>query len=238
MDALYVATWNVLAASYLRLEYYPHLTAAPDHQQRRAQIRSRMMRLAASGVEVVALQEVEPDVAGDVADTLAGWTIEYIRRPGRNEGSLIASARRPSASILHEFCNDRVATTLLIDGTAVTSTHLTWSDTPDPTPHPAAAEARELAAQLEAYPRSVIVGDLNDTPGGPVLATFAQLGWRPDSWTGTTAITNGTRPAHIDHLLGRGAAISGTHATVAADRALPDAAFPSDHVPVAATITI
>jgi endonuclease/exonuclease/phosphatase family metal-dependent hydrolase len=230
---LTVVTWNVLADAYLRAEYYPHLDELPAARARSGAIDDELRSIAAIA-DVIALQDAESHVA-DLAAGLDGFDSHWEQRPGRHDGTLLAVRRelRPTFTAAHVACGDHVQVSAVfhVGGRTVTATsvHLSWSDARDD--HPGVTQIGHVDADI-------VCGDLN-AGAGPVIDALGAAGYRcafPDL---ATAVINGHEPATIDAVCVRGdLRVSAVDVLAFAARPLPDAEFPSDHVPVAATVTL
>lgn len=243
-EPLVVCTWNVLADRYVRAEYYPHLLELPAPGSRRGAVAAVAADLARR-CDVFCAQEVDEGTAEAVTSALgAGWLSHFEVRPnGRVEGSLVAARTRlrplfrsGSAGVAdHRW----VSATLTVAGRSVTvaGTHLPWA--PEGTgDHPGVVCVEHLGGVLPAD--AVLTGDLNAGLGSEVfdaltLAGFCTAPVAPSS----TAVVNGADPAALDWVFARGAlSVEELCLPVPAAAPLPTASFPSDHVPVLATVSV
>lgn len=246
MGVLRVATWNVLAEQYLHADRYPHLAVLPDADLRRRAVR-RIVGELAGAVDLIALQEVEEPLADALRSDLAGHDIRWSPLgAGRTDGLLLAVPQTLGASFAADGETTdpsarRVALVarLPIDGALLTvaCVHLNWSPVDSPA-HRGIRQAKAIVGVLAGVQRALILGDLNDFRGGPVLAAIADGGFEVVSPETATAVINRRGPVIIDHLAVRGASVRDVRTVEAADRPLPDDRCPSDHVPVMGTVGI
>jgi endonuclease/exonuclease/phosphatase family metal-dependent hydrolase len=240
MEDLRVLTWNVLADSYIRPEYYAHLNGLPDPTARRAAVVG-VLAEASDNVDVLVLQEVEDHVACAVRARLDGWQVLSTLRPTKREGSLVAVRPGLWAHLSRVALSpDRVCARATLETTSglvsILGVHLAWSDQPAAS-HPGVAQARELMELAPPGP-VVVAGDFNDEPSGVVLDVFTAAGFTDVPVPHPTAVVNSDRQTIIDHVTTRGLGPATAEVLVEAARPLPDDVFPSDHVPVLATIKL
>jgi endonuclease/exonuclease/phosphatase (EEP) superfamily protein YafD len=173
-----VCTYNVLAQSYIKREYYPYSPAeALEKNARNALVLQKLQELSA---DVFCLQELEADIAAE----LAGWpeyTLHYFQKKARTEGcgiffknsvfqSSVAQVLRYQHQEGHELA---VIAELLWNQRPlfVACTHLRWK--PDSTPveqHTGLLQLQELLAVIKQKPGDwLVAGDLNAGVSSPVL---------------------------------------------------------------------
>lgn len=241
--ALRVCSWNVLADAYLRPQYYPHLPVLPGPGERRGAVAGVAAALV-SRVDVFCAQEVDEATAASIAAALGpGFESLFACRPGsRVEGSFIAArgALEPSFSSGSAGVADHRWVATRLAGPAgpvqVVGTHLPWAPA-GAVPHVGVTAASQMLGDLDFD--AVLVGDLNASSGSEVLAELSTAGFSGPVPPAATAVVNGSERAAIDWVLARGAArVERLEVPFAADRPLPDAAFPSDHVPVLADVSM
>jgi endonuclease/exonuclease/phosphatase family metal-dependent hydrolase len=233
-------TWNVLADSYVRREYYPHTDA-------------RFLRWGARTVAVVdtieretadifCLQEAEPRLITHARKRLDGWTIRFESKVGKPDG--VAILARPgillddTTPLVFSDGSGHVAlaATVDVDGLAVriATTHLRWDRPGTPfADRYASRQVRELGSVLHAP--AILCGDLNFEPDDVVYEALIGAGY-VDPFAATnppTANPNG-RAKRIDYVLHTRDLDAQTRAplVIVDDTALPSDAMPSDHVPL------
>ncbi len=240
MNAFRVWSWNVLADAYLILDYYPHLTSRPESAGRLTMVSDVVARFA-DLADVICLQEVDARAADAVGDRLVGWDTTWVQRPGgRPDGSLVSTrsglgARHTSLEILGR--RSAATAEIGVDDSSVlfASVHISWAP-PEAADHPGVEEVAELVRILGDPAAVVVAGDLNDDAGGQVMSAFERFGFIGCGNSSPTAFVNGGGRI-IDHVVGRGVGLTDIPGNWKADGPLPDAGFPSDHVPVAALVT-
>jgi mRNA deadenylase 3'-5' endonuclease subunit Ccr4 len=255
-----IATWNVLAADYLRRDRYPRASERwfePDWRQ--PQVAARALRLDA---DLLCLQEVDAGMWTLLQRALAhaGYAGDFAPKSGRTEGCALFWRRDRFEAIACErlvYADRHVAQADAVDsghvaqlvrlkcGTrqlGVANTHLRW----DPparrgADHVGVRQARELIAQLQrdraAPEASVVCGDFNAEAQSEVLVEFRRAAWRDAAETHTGPTFNATGPArrndfiqYTPSLVWRACATP----RIDADTILPGDDEPSDHVPVVA----
>ncbi len=255
-----VATYNVLADSYIKPEYFPRTPSMYlDPTWRHPALALRIVRL---GADVVGFQEMEPVALGHVERALGplGYRCHFARK-GRGRPDGCALAVRESALLtlaVHSFeyddgDADRPASGHLAllgvfeqEGRrfGVATTHVKW-DPPD-LPGPQRYGARQVPLLLERIERVepacatwVVCGDFNAEAANPVLEPFVRRGFldayrdRPDAFT-----ANANRRARRIDFLFHTPDLAAHPANVLPlnnDTSLPTMAEPSDHLPISAT---
>jgi len=131
-----------------------------------------------------------------------------------------------------------VIASLAIDGVPIVlaSVHMTWCGNHPAGTLGAVADAVALADLLHEMPHTAIVGDINDAPGGPILGALVHRAYDAVTQSGATAVFHDAGSMQVDHILTRGMTGIERPTGFLADEPLPTPAFPSDHVPIAATI--
>jgi endonuclease/exonuclease/phosphatase family metal-dependent hydrolase len=237
---LRVASYNVLADSYIRPDRYPrcepeHLTPAWRH----ARLASRVGALAA---EIVCLQEVEADVLARLAAALPAHEVRWLPKPGRADG--VAIATRVPIVAEHRLAypdeTGRVALMVVVllerRRLGVVSTHLKLD---------AAIGLSQAEALLEALGSVacdgwVVCGDLNATPGSAIVERLV-AGGLADAHAGRGAYTSNFAggPSRIDYVLHTAAVASEPlveRPSITPESVLPSLDEPSDHLPVVARV--
>lgn len=241
-----VVTWNVLADAYAHPDRYPavpaDLLAWPG---RRARI---VDTVAAFDAPIVCLQEASVDLAAALEATLDAHVHWTPKTAGKPDG--LITVTRGDVTFFGAGDLDHDTTGAVTQVLAVTvggrrlwvaNTHLRWSDRPG-TDHVGYRQVRQLLDALTPVAQpTLIVGDSNDEPGGPVRTALTDGGFT-DPVRAATAVVDGHqvpggRPVSIDVIAGRGVHVERLRIPEPAG-VLPDATHPSDHVPVHATVTL
>lgn len=249
-----IATYNVLASAYAAPRFYPR--TSPDQLERVGREARVVARVAALGVDVACLQEVEPHVFAALTSALdpLGYVGRFAPKSGKPDG--VATFVRSSIAIVSTrviaFADGRggapsghvalLVTLELGEGLAtVANTHLKW-DAPDA---PAAdrwasRQLPEILAARRELGRDaafVLVGELNFTPTSEPARLLAEAGLvDADPRAAPTCVANG-RARKIDWLASTGLVSELGPLPVLDDAtALPSDAEPSDHVPLVATL--
>jgi endonuclease/exonuclease/phosphatase family metal-dependent hydrolase len=229
-----VATWNILAQAYVVANRYAHCEpVALDPQVRRQLL---LDRVSALNVDVLLLQEVEPDAHEAIARRL-GWKGVFAQRRGRPDGASVLSRLPMKGNEVLRYqspgSQDQVALIVELAEAVVVSTHLQWQ--PEGTAaerHAGRLQLLELLNRVDERPW-IIGGDFNAVPDSTVLREALARGFVESS----SALTcNANRePRKLDFLLAKG-----IHATerplpqITTDTALPSTTEPSDHLALAA----
>ncbi len=240
-----VLSWNVLAPAYALPGRYAgvpadHLAAATRVPRLRDQLAGLL-----PNVDVLALQEVDADLAGWLRG-LPGAAVAYRQRPRSPDGVALVSERHPLEAPTGGTSTDgrRVWAAATVTGIRVLSAHLDWAPA-NAEPHRGGIQASELLAWADQDPATsglplVVAGDLNaawDSAPGAALAAggLVPLG----DPVRATAVVDG-RAVDLDGVAARGA--TGTLTVLrelpapGAAFTLPDATTPSDHAPICAVL--
>jgi endonuclease/exonuclease/phosphatase family metal-dependent hydrolase len=231
-----VATWNILAQAYVVADRYAHCTpAALEPAARRTLL---LDRLSALNVDVLLLQEVEPDAHEAIARRL-GWKGIYAQRRGRPDGASVLTRLPIKGNEVLRYqskgSQDQVALIVELAEAVVVSTHLQWQ--PDGTTderHAGRSQLLELLNRLDER-AWVIAGDFNAVPDSSVLREAFARGFVESS---TAPTCNANRaPRKLDFLLAKGLkAIARPLPEISADTPLPSATEPSDHLALVADL--
>lgn len=249
-------TWNILAPIHVRPERYPRVPPELlDGAARNARILERLRVLDA---DVIALQEVEPDVAAYLHDGLRDRAYDWrltLKQQFRLEGVALFVRRSVFGPVRFEEIIYRedvpgVSPTgnvaLLAHATfagrpiLLATTHIKWELPEVPLDrHRGLIQVRQLADRLRSGPPAVVSGDFNATTTSPVLAPLWALGLRDpfaalDQPTGTF---NGRATrldflVHAPELVGTGDRLP----TLTGESVLPSVDEPSDHLLLRATL--
>jgi mRNA deadenylase 3'-5' endonuclease subunit Ccr4 len=233
-----VATWNILATSYIRREFYPKTPPELLDPARRLPAVAR--RAAELGVYILCMQEVEQSVYAALEESLAGYEGAYVPRGhGRPDGCatffrggcFTLSGEGPILKLDHS--RRRLA---------VLNTHLKWD--PPGTPRERQAGHRQIMQALDALAQAgpadgrILCGDLNATPESDVIEALLAAGMDyahrecPD-----IATCNSNHQAKlIDYLFFSGSlrAKPVRPEPIDDETMLPSPAQPSDHLPLIA----
>jgi mRNA deadenylase 3'-5' endonuclease subunit Ccr4 len=252
------ATYNILADSYIRPEWYPHTPAEWLTPTRRHS--ALVAAIVELGSDMIALQEVELPVFEMLETHLKplGYTGRYEAK-GRNKPDGCAT-----------FVNQEVVTGIkwqrldyqdAMEGGAVSghlalitllemngrslgvaNTHVKWA--PPETPRTAHQGARQLdelvdfcmAQSCDAW---IVCGDLNCVPDSTVLDSLREAGFIDSHDANHAPTCNANRaPRKLDHIFVTQAlhSVPGAIETIDADTPLPSSVHPSDHLPVTAIL--
>ena len=254
---LRVASWNLLADSYMDRERYARSPASVlDPARRHPALVEGCRRLDA---DVLCLQEVEPVVYALLARELRplGYEPRYGPKAGKPEGcaTFYRLARAPAAitEVLHyqdgeeegERSGDVALITFHHRGPAVVNTHLRWSPPEVPPDRRAGVrQARELSARIGRSPEHpwIVCGDLNAPPGSPELEALREAGLADaHAAFGDAPTVNAVGGARRRDFLLHGPELDADPdplPPLGADEVLPGEGRPADHLPVAATVRL
>lgn len=242
-----MVSWNVLAACHVREEYYPEIPErALDASARREQVIAVLARLVqAHQIDVAALQEVDEELCGMLGER--GWEVAWASKErGHAEGVAVCVARGSawelgeSSTLLHQDGSGHVTQIAQLrqggDEITVASTHVRWAprNTPVHT-HIGVGQILETASALMDAERSVLCGDVNDEPGGPVRRALEASGWEEIGDDRATAWIGG-RGGAIDLIAARRLQGRALDLGISAAGPLPSLACPSDHIPIGAAL--
>jgi mRNA deadenylase 3'-5' endonuclease subunit Ccr4 len=255
-SGIVIATYNVLAAAHVKPEFFPRVDPALfAPAERYPRIAERVLGLNA---DVVCLQEADRDLYELLVRRLGsqGYRGHWAQKGEGKPDGCATFVRAPwllTGTYVLQFADGggshgRSGHVALIAAIArdgrrlvVANTHLKWYAPEKPEERRLSlAQAKELAALLKVNdsPR-VLCGDLNAELGGPILETFASVGFA-DAHPSSDATNNAGGVARkIDFLLHTAelVAVPRQTAHVADDTVLPSDAEPSDHVPLVATFS-
>lgn len=249
-----VATYNVLANAYVKPERYRH---SPPEALEPVGRRARLLdRIAALEVDVLCLQEVEPDAHAAIVQRLGdGYESAFAPRRGRPDGASLFARKSMctwhGSEVMHYRAHasgdDQVAliVRLAIGGRAfaIASTHLQWcAEDTRPEQHIGRAQLQELldrrddstwivGGDFNAISQSCVVVDA--LARGMALGAATQRPW-------DTCNANG-RPRKLDYLLftaGRLVPQPGTLPKLFRDTPMPSLTEPSDHLPLRIDFTL
>jgi mRNA deadenylase 3'-5' endonuclease subunit Ccr4 len=253
-----VATWNILATSYIRATQFPGTPGwALDPAWREPAV---VRHAAALDVDVLCLQEVERALFEALVARLSrlGYRGTLVSKAnGRPDGCATFLRESRCRAIAEERLvysdgvqggrdSGHIAQVVVtgVDGVrlSVLNTHLKW-DPPGTRPEQqiglrqmraALARADELRAESTVQ---LICGDFNATPDSDLVALLEQAGFERTHHLGFTGNSN-REPKLIDYLFVRGpVTIEPTDlAPIDSATILPSLEQPSDHLPVVARL--
>ncbi|MFV8751928.1 endonuclease/exonuclease/phosphatase family protein [Nannocystaceae bacterium ST9] len=246
------ATYNVLANAYVRPDRYRG--CPPGSLEPGPRRRLLLDRIAALDVDLLCLQEVEPDAHEAIAARLgSAYAGVYAQRRARPDGASLFVRRSCLSLERHEVLHYRTHAErddqLALLGQLrlgdrrllVASTHLQWcADTTPPDQHLGRGQMIELLDHLAREGSGatwILAGDLNAVSQSSVvevaLARGLVLGAKTQRpWD--TCNANG-RPRKLDYLLvsaGQLDARPGVLPTLRRDTPMPSSSEPSDHLPL------
>ncbi len=251
-----VASWNVLAAAYVRADWFPFSSEADLDPERR--FAAVVERAAGLDADVLCLQEVERPCFEALRARLEplGYS-GHLGMKGHGKPDGCAAFIRTDGAI-RVVAVERVAfddgtghlaliAELEVAGRAVSiaGTHLKWHGVDTP------AEERfglgQMRTLLDAWPARpgtarVLCGDLNAPPGSEVIELVGAAGLldafadRPDAMT----TNSNRRPKRIDWIFHDADLLATPRSlpAIEAETPLPGPGEPSDHLPVVASLAM
>lgn len=256
--AFLVATYNILAASYIRPEWYPG--TPPELLASERRLPRLVDHIAALGADVLCLQEVEADAFAAIDARLSrdGFVGRFAqKREGRPDGCATFAREAAARWIREEVVvyddappggrrSGHIAQVVVleVEGRAlgVANTHLRW-DPPD-VPGDRRLDARQLGQLLAVRSRIapecegwIVCGDFNATPDGAAIEVITGHGLSFAHAASPAPTNNANRRASMIDYLFHDAPLATEPlpiAPVADDTPLPGEEQPSDHVAVAA----
>lgn len=255
---LTVATYNVLADSYIKPEHYPRCDLDVFVSEKR---HPRIIeRVVGFNADVICLQEVESSLFALLAERLSllGYRSFWQKKVSRNKpDGCVISVRAPWRLIGESSLafSDNIGSpgeksghiasfAIVAHGDhrlLVINTHLKWEPLDTPREKKIGlVQAIELVRTVPAFAIPTIVcGDFNAEHGSSVLNTFQNAGF-VDAHPHNTFTFNTSDPARkIDFILHTAELCATPHATPAIDDAtvLPSDTEPSDHLPLIASFS-
>jgi mRNA deadenylase 3'-5' endonuclease subunit Ccr4 len=193
--AFKLATWNVLATSYIRREFYPNTPSEILDPQWR--IPALVRRAGELGVDILCLQEVEREVFTALASGLAplGYSGTLALKDGGKPDGCATFFRTNYCELLKErrlvyadgsdgsADSGHIAQVLKLNVAgnqlALVNTHLKWD--PPHTPPERQFGLRQIQQALaavgqEASSIQLICGDFNSTPNSPLIEFLLHAG--------------------------------------------------------------
>jgi mRNA deadenylase 3'-5' endonuclease subunit Ccr4 len=202
-----LASYNVLADSYIKLEYYPRTPREHlDPAWRRPALVEHVAHL---DPDILCLQEVERATFEAIRARLSTHTGEYAPKLGRKPDGCALFFRKGAFELVSwekrpyrdETGHVALLAKLTHAGRAllVVTTHLRW-EPPGKPGHVGLAQARELVRGVEPGP-TIVCGDLNATPESDVIQVFKEAGFR-ETFSDTACTANPNAHAKkIDYIL-------------------------------------
>lgn len=255
---MHLVSWNVLADAYVRPSFYPRTD--PDLLRPGARTRGIIDLIAASGADIVCLQEAERSLIDAARGSLApeGWDIHYASKLDKPDGCAILARRDAVIETVRTIAyadgapdradSGHIALVAIVrvaghgHRVGIVTTHLRWD--PPGTTADARWAVREVAELLRVTrDRSspwIVCGDLNIEPDDLAYTMLVDAGFVDPSAGALhpTANPNG-RAKRIDHILHTpDLSVSALPIIIALDdhTPLPSITMPSDHIPIAVTI--
>jgi len=254
-----IATWNVLATSYIRPKFYPGTPQYILDPERRTS--AVVQHAAGLGVDILCLQEVEGPVFAALAEGLAplGYSGTFApKNGGKPDGCAIlfrtgfcdllaerhhvyADALNGSANSGHlgQVCLLNVSGTIV----ALVNTHFKWDAPQTPAEKQIGLRQANLALAIlrqEASSSTIqmICGDFNATPDSSLVSCLIDAGFDYTHRTCSNVFTcnSNHQPKLIDYVFFRGPVRAEPEPLPAIDEltALPSLEQPSDHLPLIA----
>lgn len=231
-----LVTWNVLADSYVRPEYYPRTD--PKYLRWGARTSAIVDAIERETADVFCLQEVEPRLITHARKRLDGWTIRFASKVNKPDG--VALFARPGITIdevtplAFSDGSGHVALLATVEGVRIATTHLRWDRPGTPFEERfAVRQVRELGTALHAP--AILCGDLNFEPTDLVYEALVGAGYMdPFAATNPPTANPNAKAKRIDYVLHtrelRAQVVEPM--AIVDDTALPSDAMPSDHVPL------
>jgi mRNA deadenylase 3'-5' endonuclease subunit Ccr4 len=252
-----VATWNILATSYIRREFYPKTPRqALDPAWRVPALASRA---AALDVDILCLQEVEVPAFITLQESLgaAGYEGKYAGKGHNRPDGGAVFFRRANFALIDEkriayadgnggLDSGNIAQLLTLGSgerrLAVLNTHLKW-DPPHTEPERQLAYrqihlALDALAQASPLDARILCGDFNVTPESDVVQAVLAAGMdyaHRDCW-GIATCNSNRKAKLIDYLFFSGPLRANPvmPEAIADETVLPSLEQPSDHLPLVA----
>ncbi len=233
---LTVASWNVLADAYIRYGDYTHVPT--ELLGAGARIPHVLAALSKIDADVIGLQEVDEQLLAALRQANE-WEVLWSPKKG-NKPDGCATLIRPNipvqgwSTLGYLDGSGHIAQLVMIGGTCITNTHLKWAPagTAD---HPGVAQLRQLLEQLAYCSKSMVLADSNDLPGGPLRTMLRDSGFVGVDDETPTAKVDG-RLVALDIAATRGVSVMPVDLGIWADITM-STVCPSDHIPIAASIT-
>lgn len=244
---LTVVSWNVLAAAYVRPEWYPYTPAGLlDPRAREARVVEAVV--GHSAADALCLQEIEPSTFGSLVSRLDAFEGHLVQKRGKPDGCAIFVRRSLGTPEFRQLVygdgTGHVAAAAVVGGIGIATTHLKWQAADVPVD--VRLGRAELTELLDAWVVGdepwVVCGDLNADASSPVLEVAFARGLRdgyaslPEAWT----CNSNEHKKRIDFILHT----RGFDATpkvlppITDVTPLPSATEPSDHLAIQVALKV
>jgi len=246
--AFTVATWNILATAYIRPEFYPR--TAPEWLDPAWRVPALVARGVALDVDVLCLQEVEPNVFGALETALVGYAGSYSQKAKRPDGCATFARRgrfqqTGVARIPLPFGHVAHLLRLEHDGRHLTivNTHLKWDPPGTARDHQwgyrqISRVAEALRAESPAPSAAIVCGDFNVLPDSDVVELLVTDGYdyAHRNTAGVRTCNSNGEAKLIDYLFYSESLRAEPRLPVPIDgqTPLPSPDQPSDHLPLVA----
>jgi mRNA deadenylase 3'-5' endonuclease subunit Ccr4 len=232
-----VVSYNVLADSYVKPVFYPHVD--PGHLDPVWRRDALIARIASFRADAICLQEVESDLFAILESRLAGFVGQFARKAmGKPDGcaTFVRGRVQSWQTLTYSDESGHVALLAVIEAQSrrlgIANTHLRWGP---PDSQIGLVQANELLDAIGEAPW-IIAGDFNAGPDSDLIEEFRRRGFRDGyaSVGGATCNANGVAK-RIDFLMYRGLrCVPERVQAIDGHTALPSATEPSDHLAIRA----
>lgn len=235
-----VVSYNVLADSYIKPEFYPHVD--PRHLDPRWRREALIERIASFTADAICLQEVERQVFSRLRSRLAGLDGHFLRKPMGKPDGCATFVRAPvlgRRALTYSDGSGHVALLTEVEAQGrrlgIANTHFMWGP---PGTRAGLDQAMELLDAITEGPW-IVCGDFNANPDSALVSEFRRCGFL-DAYAGiggATCNSNGLAK-RIDFLMYRGlTCLPDRIAAIDEATPLPSAGEPSDHVAIGAVFS-
>ncbi len=223
-----LVSWNVLADVHITDDWYPGIAA----EDLRGPLRRQRVvdHLLAMDADVMALQEVQPQLLDDLKAAFPDHGVAFVSRVGEGLATLVRGVQPWSRVLPVPGRTPRALQVHLPGGVRLVNVHLKW--TGDPRPRQSRAGVDQLKAILD-YAPDLVAGDFNAFPTWPERQLATERGYRELGPEGPTCTVH-QRLQPLDALLGRDGWQAETTPlpVVHAHTPMPSPVHPSDHLPL------
>jgi mRNA deadenylase 3'-5' endonuclease subunit Ccr4 len=254
-----IASYNVLASSYIKPEWYPH--TAPAFLDAAWRIPALARHVCAFATDIICLQEIDRPTFAALEAALAshGYAAHYAAKTRRQPDGCATFFREDrlaqrAIDVIGYSDGDNlrdhtghIALIVILEHAGrplgIANTHLKW-DSPATAPekHRGLRQVKELLRMSEKMvPQCdgwIMCGDFNATPSSPIVATLQQAGLRYAHESDQSARTcNSNANAKLIDYLFHSSALLATpigSPRLDDDTPLPSAEQPSDHLAIMA----
>lgn len=227
------ASFNVLADSYTSYGDYSHVDATL--LQPGARTSGLETLISSLDADVIGLQEAELPLV-DALDETENWQTFWAQK-GRNKPDGCVLLVRHGLTVhyyeAHNYDDEsgHVFQAARIGRFVVANTHVKWAPADEPE-HIGLAQTKQLLSYVDTNRPTILMGDFNDTPGGPVRSAVEAAGFENVWGDEPTAVVNGSHLS-LDVLATRGLRAARSGALLSLET-IPDVTVPSDHIPILA----